>query len=188
MQSHDWWKDNLGPVIVLLTPSFEPDCECLIDVQLPFEEDVRNYRFAPLDRIVTVSGKEVKEHRKLPNDALKKAMSDYVDSMDMSHLGVDDQGYILFSTSYKPLTIHRNPEYARMEDMYSPILHRIQQVIRWRASNPTGDIPPPPAVLIKYSKPPLELIERSEKQLERLKQVAHIEKGKLDRPFLRPSP
>lgn len=85
-------KDDKPPLIVLLAPSIEVDYECLIDVQLPFAEDVRPYRFPPLDRIVTVSGKTVTEHRNLPNAQLQQAMSDYVDQMDLSTFGRDDEG------------------------------------------------------------------------------------------------
>ena len=86
-------KDDKPPLLVLLAPSIESDgeWECLIDAQLPFAEDVRSYRFAPLDKVVTVSGKELKEHRNLPNDDLKKAMSTYVDSMDLTAYGVEEE-------------------------------------------------------------------------------------------------
>ena len=77
-------------MLVLLAPSVEADYECLIEVQLPFAEDVRSYRFPPLDKIITVSGKVVTEHRNLPSTALKNAMSDYVDSMDF--VTTNDEG------------------------------------------------------------------------------------------------
>jgi len=76
-------KDNKPPFIVLLAPSIEADFECLLEVQLPFVEDLRSYRFPPLDKVVTVSGKVVSEHRNLPNDDLLNAMSKYVDSMEL---------------------------------------------------------------------------------------------------------
>ena len=85
-------KDNKDPLLVLLAPSIEADYECLLDVQLPFAEDVRPYKFPPLDRVVTVSGKIITEHRNLPTDDLKSAMSDYVDKMDLSTFGKDDDG------------------------------------------------------------------------------------------------
>jgi ATP-dependent DNA helicase 2 subunit 2 len=85
-------KNDKSPVIVLLAPSIEADYECLVDCQLPFAEDVRNYRFPPLDVVKTISGKVLKEHRNLPTDALMKAMSDYVDHMDISTFGHDDEG------------------------------------------------------------------------------------------------
>ena len=88
-------KTDKEPLIVLLAPSIEVDYECLLDIQLPFAEDIRSYKFPPLDKVITVSGKEIKEHRNLPNDALTNAMSDYVDRMDLSTFGKDDEGYVL---------------------------------------------------------------------------------------------
>lgn len=76
-------KEGKPPTIVLLAPSIEPDYECLIEATLPFAEDVRIYRFPPLDRVVTVSGKIVTEHRNLPNEDLQQAMSDYIDKMEL---------------------------------------------------------------------------------------------------------
>lgn len=85
-------KTGKSPVLVLLAPSIEVDYECLVEVQLPFAEDFRSYKFPPLDRVITVSGKIIKEHRNLPADALSSAMNDYVDRMDLSNFGKDDEG------------------------------------------------------------------------------------------------
>ena len=87
-------KDGKAPLILLLAPSIEPDYECLIDVELPFAEDVRPYRFPPLDKVVTVSGKVLTEHRNLPSEGLKRAMDEYVDRMDLSDLGPDEDGCV----------------------------------------------------------------------------------------------
>jgi ATP-dependent DNA helicase 2 subunit 2 len=86
-------KHGKPPIIVALAPSIEPDFECLIEVQVPFAEDVRSYRFPPLDKVFTVSGKAITEHRNLPNDDLMAAMSDYVDHMDLSQFDRTDEGY-----------------------------------------------------------------------------------------------
>lgn len=85
-------KENKPPLIVLLAPSIEADYECLLEVQLPFAEDVRSYRFPPLDKVVTVSGKVVTEHRNLPNEDLLNAMSKYVDSMEI--IDKDENGLV----------------------------------------------------------------------------------------------
>lgn len=85
-------KRDKEPSIVLLAPLIDLEYECLIDVQLPFAEDVRSYRFRPLDRVITVSGKEIRVHRNLPSEKLQAAMDDYVDSMDISSFGRDDNG------------------------------------------------------------------------------------------------
>lgn len=85
-------KADKSPVLVLLGPSIEADYECLLDVQLPFAEDVRSYKFPPLNRVMTVSGKAITVHRNLPTGTLNSSMSDYVDSMDLSTFGKDDEG------------------------------------------------------------------------------------------------
>ena len=150
------------PLITLLAPSIEVDYECLLDVQLPFAEDVRSYKFPPLDKVITVSGKEIREHRNLPNDALRTAMSDYVDRMDLSDLGKDDEG---------------NPaEYMNMSDTYSPVLHRIDQAVRWRAVHPTEPVPPPYEILTRYSNPPEDLVAGAKRKLEKLIAAANVKK------------
>lgn len=88
-------KDGKDPLIVLLAPTIDNDLEGLIDVPLPFAEDVRTYRFAPLDKVVTATGNVLTEHRTLPSDALNRAMSEYVDSMDLSKADKDDEGYVV---------------------------------------------------------------------------------------------
>lgn len=92
-------KDLKDPRLLLLAPVIEPDVEGLVDVELPFQEDIRSYRFPPLDRVITFSGAVVSKHRNLPTDDLTKSMDAYVDSMDLSKFGVDDEGY-LFSQIY----------------------------------------------------------------------------------------
>lgn len=155
-------KADRNPVVVLLAPSIEAEYECLLDVQLPFAEDLRSYRFPPLDKVITVSGKIIKEHRNLPTDALSSAMSDYVDRMDLSAFGKDDEG---------------NPaEYMPMNETYSPVLHRIDQAVRWRAVHPNEPIPPPYEILTRYSHPPDELVADSQRQLEKLIVAANVKK------------
>lgn len=85
-------KDGSEPQLILMMPSIEPDLECLIDIPLPFAEDVRTYRFPRLDKVVTINGTVLTQHRNIPTDALSDAMSAYVDSMDMSKCGKDDEG------------------------------------------------------------------------------------------------
>ena len=100
-------KVNVKPIILLLAPSIEQlgdengasgnggGFECLTDVELPFAEDLRQYKFPPLDRVKTVSGKTLTtEHRNLPDDKLEKAMSNYVDQMNLDEFGQDEDGYV----------------------------------------------------------------------------------------------
>lgn len=82
------------------------------------------------------------------------------------------------------LTQHRNPaEYMPMADVYSPVLHRVQQQIRYRAVHSDGPIQDVPEILIKYSKPPTELIEAAAKSLKKLQAVADIKPGKISNQY-----
>ncbi|ESZ98043.1 hypothetical protein SBOR_1574 [Sclerotinia borealis F-4128] len=155
-------KDGSDPQIVLLAPFIEPDLEGLIDVPLPFAEDVRSYRFAPLDKVLNSSGGIMEKHKSLPSKDLKAAMSDFVDSMDLSTAGKDDEG--------------QPAEYMAIEDTYSPVLHRISQAIRRRAVKPGEGVLPPPDVLTKWSHPPAELVQKSSNKLEKLIEIADVKK------------
>lgn len=90
-------KEGKEPLLVLLAPHVDNEIECLYDVPLPFAEDIRTYQFPPLDRVITVSGQTVTKHRFLPSDDLNGAMSDYVDAMDLSSYGIDEEGLVLLS-------------------------------------------------------------------------------------------
>ncbi|KAF7620376.1 ATP-dependent DNA helicase II subunit 2 [Aspergillus flavus] len=153
-------KENKPPVIVLLAPSIEPEYECLLEVQLPFAEDVRTYRFPPLDKVITVSGKVVTQHRNLPSDDLLDVMGKYVNSMEL--VDADEDG--------DPV------ETFPIDDSYSPVLHRIDAAIRARAIHPDQPIPPPSERLTKFSHPREDLIEKSQKHLEKLIEIADVKK------------
>jgi len=94
-------KDDAQPQILLLKPNpgIEDEFECLYDVPLPFAEDVRSYQFPPLDKVLTITGNVLTEHRLLPSDNLQQAMDDYVDAMDLSEAGKDEDGYVFFLTA-----------------------------------------------------------------------------------------
>lgn len=155
-------KDNRGPNLILLAPNIEPDFECLYDVELPFAEDVRNYKFPPLDRVVTVSGKELKVHRNLPNNELQDAMSAYVDSMDLSTFGKDEDG--------------QQTEYMPLDETYNPVIHRLHQVIKHRAIFPEKEPPPPYETLTKCSQAPDDLVRLAKPALDRVIKAAEVKK------------
>ncbi|KAJ5208844.1 hypothetical protein N7449_003223 [Penicillium cf. viridicatum] len=153
-------KESKPPMLVLLAPSVEADYECLIEVQLPFAEDVRSYRFPPLDKIITVSGKVVTEHRNLPSAALKNAMSDYVDSMDF--VTTNDEGE---PTNDLPI-----------DESFSPLLHRIESAVRYRAVHANDPILDPSERLTEFAHPSEEMIKNSKSHLEKLMSTADVKK------------
>lgn len=65
-------------------------------------------------------------------------------------------------------------------DTYSPILHRVDQAVRWRAIHPDKEVPPIPEILVKYSTPPSELVTSAAPQLAKLVASADVKKGKQD--------
>ncbi|KAJ5616072.1 hypothetical protein N7537_001186 [Penicillium hordei] len=153
-------KESKPPMLVLLAPSVEADYECLIEVQLPFAEDVRSYRFPPLDKIITVSGKVVTEHRNLPSATLKNAMSDYVDSMDF--VTTNDEGE---PTDDLPI-----------DESFSPLLHRIESAVRYRAVHPNEPVLDPSERLTEFAHPSEEMVKNSKSHLEKLMSTADVKK------------
>ncbi|KAJ5933406.1 hypothetical protein N7454_005735 [Penicillium verhagenii] len=153
-------KEAKPPLLVLLAPLIESDYECLLEVQLPFAEDVRSYRFPPLDKVVTVSGKIVTEHRNLPSTALQQAMDQYVDSMELDLK--DDDGEIIPGLP--------------IDYSFSPLLHRITSAVRWRAVHPNDPVPEVPERLVRFAHPDEDLVNRSKKQLEKLISAADVKK------------
>ncbi|KAK1239765.1 hypothetical protein MKX07_001219 [Trichoderma sp. CBMAI-0711] len=171
-------KDQKDPMLVLLMPYMEPDYVCLYDVPLPFAEDIRTYQFPPLDRVVTVSGQTLTNHRLLPSDELNQAMSDYVDAMDISNHGIDEDG--------KPA------EYATIDELYNPAIHRIGHAIKQRAIHPEKPVPEIPPVLLRFAAPPTELVETVQPHIDALIHAADVKKvppkakGKRQRETVKP--
>lgn len=148
---------NRGPVVLLLAPEITDEYECLIDVELPFAEDIRSYVFPHLDKVVTVGGKHLTQHRNLPNEALLKSMGDYMDAMDLS-------------------TFEDGAEYAPIEETFSLKVNRLKEAIKFRAVNKIDEVPPPAPILLKYSNPPDELINNAEPLLEAVIKAADVKK------------
>lgn len=80
--------------------------------------------------------------------------------------------------SENQLTLDREPtEYMPVDETFSPLLHRINQAICKRAVHPTEPVSPSPELLLKWSKPPVELVSASAPQLNKLVTAAGIKKG-----------
>lgn len=149
-------KDMNEPILTILSPLATQEIECLVENVLPFAEDVRTYRFPPLDKVLTVSGKALTEHRNLPNDDLVNSMSEFVDSMSL----IDNQG----------------EELMAIEETFSPLLHIIEGAVKHRAVHPAAPIPEKPESFLAYSQQPAHLQEASKSILARLIKAADVKK------------
>lgn len=150
-------KDMSEPQLTLLSPHITEDVESLIENDLPFAEDLRVYRFPPLDKIITVSGKALTSHRHLPSDNLMSAMSDFMDKMSLTNPDTSEERFAI-------------------EDVYSPILHTIESAVKYRAVHPNDSLPPKSKVLLEPSQQPSDLQEHSQDALHRLIQEADVKK------------
>jgi ATP-dependent DNA helicase 2 subunit 2 len=160
-------KSDKPPELILLAPVIEAEAEYLVDVSLPFAEDVRGYRFPPLDRVVLASGKSITVHRHLPDEKLQVAMDSYVEGMDL-----DNHAETIAEVGWDPSAFSESSETAY--DAFTPIPHRIDAAIRHRATHPSSEIPPPYPILTKYSSPPSDLI--ATEQIKALIEAASVKK------------
>lgn len=111
-------KKGDNPRMTILIPYIDVEgnrkFEALVEIDLPFAEDVRNYKFASLDTVKTVKGKILKQHHRLPTDEMVQSMRQFVNAMDISCLADglpatddDDGAYVNkhWEVDYEMLTI-----------------------------------------------------------------------------------
>lgn len=65
-----------------------------------------------------------------------------------------------------------------IDDSYSPLLHRIESAVRFRAVHPNDPILEPSEQLTKFAHPEERLVKRAESSLEKLVSAANVKKGK----------
>ena len=147
-------RTNTSPHLIIASSYIESGFEALVDVQVPFSEDVRQYAFAPFDRITTFLGKTLTKHRNIPTDDMKRAMGDFVDVMDLTKFG--DESYL------------------RLEDTYHFVIHRVKQVVIHRAIHPESLFPSPSAPLLKYSHPTAKVLEAISRPLIKVQDLFNV--------------
>lgn len=64
-----------------------------------------------------------------------------------------------------------------IEHSFSPLLHRIEAAVRYRAVHPDDPILDPSERLTKFSHPDDELVEKTRQKLEKLSGAADVKKG-----------
>lgn len=86
-------------------------------------------------------------------------------------------GFIQVSRCVKLISLSNPTEYLPMDETFSPIYHRLNQVIKYRAIHPEGLVPPPSDIIIGPMRPPYDLLETMKPYLEGLKNSANVKKG-----------
>lgn len=73
--------------------------------------------------------------------------------------------------------IREPAEYATIEEIYNPAIHRTTHAIKQRAVHPERPIPEIPPVLLRFAAPPTELVETVQAKIDSLVQAADVKKG-----------
>lgn len=149
--------------MALLAPHIEADFESLLQIDLPFAEDVRQYKFAPLDRIKTPRGDVLEHHRYLPSAKLNQAMGDLMDNMDLETTQDPDEP---------------ESELLSPDETFNFGIHRISQAIMFRAfHNSFETLPGPREILLRGSKVPEEIATAElSASIESLMKIADVKK------------
>lgn len=67
-----------------------------------------------------------------------------------------------------------------IDESFSPLLHRIESAVRYRAVHPNDPILDPSERLTEFAHPSEEMIKNSKSHLEKLMSTADVKKGKPD--------
>ncbi|KAH9949516.1 SPOC domain-like protein [Amylocystis lapponica] len=149
-------RDGMDPKMGVFFPMMFDNVDCLMWVQMPFAEDVRNFPFASLDRLVTRKGEVLEQHPYLPTTEQMDAMENFVDAMDLMDAGEKDENG------------ERQPWFdTRLS--YNPAVHRTKQALFHGAivtDLTTHPLPPPHPELLKYFEPPRRVLKRARTAIE----------------------
>ncbi|EMD41347.1 hypothetical protein CERSUDRAFT_146244 [Gelatoporia subvermispora B] len=158
-------KDGGEPKVGVMWPmTIEGQMDYLMWVQMPFADDIRNFPFGSLDKLVSKTNNTVTSHPYLPTKEQESAMDRFVDEMDLMNAGEkNEEG-------------EREPWFdVRLS--YNPALHRMKQALLHAAvvddisKNP---LPPPHPELTKYFDPPLRVLKRARDAIEECKDLFKV--------------
>lgn len=141
------YRDTTSPQIGYLSPYIEDNNLMLIYIQLPFDEDVRKYRFPPLQS----------KPQYCPTDSQLEAIDDLMDAMDLMNADIDEDG---------------NPcEALQSDNIYDPFLqYWFESLYHRQLYKNTNDLPPPSDRLKNSIEPPIKIRENAKKFLEKVSQ------------------
>uniref|UniRef100_A0A060TCM3 ATP-dependent DNA helicase II subunit 2 n=1 Tax=Blastobotrys adeninivorans TaxID=409370 RepID=A0A060TCM3_BLAAD len=155
--------------VVLLSPFFDAGgIDCLAMCELPFAEDIRDYKFPSLLHPKTVTGKDVDPDSKqgkelIPTAEMDQVMGEYVDKMDLMNVYNSEKG--------------ESEEYFVLEESYNPTIHNINHAIRMCAINDDTDtLPDPVPAVTRFQRPPMAVTDDASKTFIKLEEVLGIKR------------
>ncbi|OCH84687.1 ku80-like protein [Obba rivulosa] len=161
-----WVRTNgADPKMGVMWPMVvEDQIDYLMWVRMPFADDIRNFPFASLEKLVTKTGEVVKSHPYLPTEDQVAAMEQFVDAMDLMDAGEKNEDGV------------REPWFdVRLS--YNPALHRLKQALFHAAivdDLATHPLPPPHPELTKYFEPPRRVLKRAREPTEQCKATFNV--------------
>ncbi|CAO3615575.1 unnamed protein product [Cunninghamella blakesleeana] len=118
-------KPYSTPKMGVVFPYIDVDTNVLQFCQVPFSEDIRQFTFPSLDKVITKSGTVLTEgHPLLPDKEMKDSMSAFVKSMDLTEFSKDN-----------------NEQFYTPEDNYNPLIWLTNTAIKTRALNDAAPVP-----------------------------------------------
>ena len=161
-------KDNERPLLGVCFPVSTSSIDYLQFVRVPFADQMRHFSFPSLDRVVTVSGHTLRDHKLLPNDKMCGLMDEFVASMDLTNNSHQENSDVKYSPS---------DDWFNLEDNLCPSIHRINEIVLHGAF--TGNLnkdnlSEPHKNITKYFNPPEFALKRSHDPLENCKSLFEL--------------
>ncbi|XP_021378174.1 X-ray repair cross-complementing protein 5-like [Mizuhopecten yessoensis] len=155
-----------GPKLGCLIPHIKADYECLLYVELPFMEDVRQFTFGSLpitkDNISTANSKFA------PSDKQLDAVDKLITTMDLCQSQGDEE-------EEDKDEEEEQTEYLKAKSTFNPHFQRLYQCLQHRGLNPDEPLAELSPLVANYLEPPQEILSRCEEHLERLNKVFKLE-------------
>ncbi|XP_022297407.2 X-ray repair cross-complementing protein 5-like [Crassostrea virginica] len=149
-----------APKLGCLLPHIKSSYECLIYVELPFMEDIRQYTFGSLPvKEETQANKKYK-----PTDAQLDAINELINETDLSQAVEDEDGEK--TDALKPKLI------------FNPYYQRLYQCLQHRALQPHDPLPELSPLIANSLNPPQEVSARCEAQCDKIKDLFKLEQVK----------
>nr|XP_011424766.2 X-ray repair cross-complementing protein 5 [Crassostrea gigas] len=149
-----------APKLGCLLPHIKSSYECLIYVELPFREDIRQYTFGSLP--LKQDTEANKKYR--PTDAQLDAINDLINETDLSQAVEDEDG--------------EKTEALKPKLIFNPYFQRLYQCLQHRALEPHEPLPELSPMIANSLNPPQEVSAKCEAQCEKLKNLFKLEKVK----------